>query len=508
MTQQSSTTRIAKNTLLLYFRQILILLVSLYTVRVVLNTLGAADYGIYNVVAGVVTMFSFLSGAMATASQRYFSFELGRGDTQKLSKTFSVTLCIYILLILIIVFFAETIGLWFVNHKLKIATERMVAAKWIYQASILGFVVTLITTPYMASIIAHENMNVYAYVSIVEVTLKLAIVFLLKILPFDKLIVYGVLLFVVSFINTALYRTYCKKHYAECKFKPVWDKAMFREIIGFTGWNLFGNLSGVLKSQGVSILLNQFFGPIVSASRTIALQVNSAVNSFSQNFSMAVKPQIIKDYAQKKYDDLFILVFRTCKFTFFLMLIFTVPLILNIEFVLAIWLVNVQEHTVMFTILILIESLVESMSYPMSTANQATGKVKYYQLTLSSLGLLNLPVDYVLLKLGYSANCVFVVGIVIITLITIPRFLFMYQIPKFSIKKCFQKVIFPILIIVASVIAIFSVLKFQATNFITFFLNVIIEVLIVAGLIFLIGFSKNEKRELFFFLKNRLKRGK
>ena len=250
-TYTSNKKRIAKNTLMLYFRQILIMLVSLYTVRVVLNVLGTEDYGIYNVVAGVVTMFGFLSGAMATASQRFFSFEMGRGNTECLKKTFSVTLTIYVILIAVILVAAETVGLWFISRKLVIPAERAGAAFWIYQVAVVSFAFTLITTPYMASIIAHENMNVYAYVSIVEAVLKLVLVFLLSVIRYDKLIVYGLLMLGVAVINTSLYRIYCKKHYEECRFRLVWDKAMFAEIFSYSGWNMFGASIGIVKNQGI-----------------------------------------------------------------------------------------------------------------------------------------------------------------------------------------------------------------------------------------------------------------
>ena len=319
MQTQSNSKRIAKNTLMLYFRQILIMLVSLYTVRVVLNVLGAEDYGIYNVVAGVVTMFSFLSGAMATASQRYFSFDLGKNDTEHLKTTFSVTFQIYLLLAFAIIVLAETVGLWFVNNKLVIPAERMNAANWIFQAAIVSFLLTLITTPYMACIIAHENMNVYAYVSIVEAGLKLAIVFLLKVLPYDKLIVYGLLLASVALINTSIYRLYCHKHYSECKFRFVKDRLLFKEIISYSGWNLFGTVANVAKNQIINILLNIHFGAIVNAARGIASQVNVAVSSFGQNFTTALRPPIIKSYASNEKESAFSLVFRGRKFTFFLM---------------------------------------------------------------------------------------------------------------------------------------------------------------------------------------------
>ena len=299
---------------MLYFRQILIMAVSLYTVRVVLNVLGAEDYGIYNVVAGVVTMFGFLSGAMATASQRYFSYDLGKGDVGHLKTTFSVTFQIYVLLALVIVLLAETLGVWFVNHKLVIPAERIIAANWIFQAAVVSFLFTIVTTPYMASIIAHENMNVYAYVSIIEAALKLGIVFLLKHLPYDKLIVYGMLLALVSLINTSIYRFYCRAHYAECKFCFVRDKALFKEIVSYSGWNLFGNFATVCKVQGGTFLLNMFFGPIVNTAQSVASQIRNATATFSNNFMQAMRPQIIKSYAAEDYGGMWRTLFGDAKF--------------------------------------------------------------------------------------------------------------------------------------------------------------------------------------------------
>lgn len=335
---RSSSKRIAKNTLMLYFRQILIMLVSLYTVRVILNTLGAVDYGIYNVVAGVVTMFGFLSGAMATASQRYFAFEMGRGNKEGLRKVFCITFTIYILLALIILLLAETIGLWFVNHKLVISEERIVAARWIYQFAVLSFMVSLLTTPYMAAIIAHENMKIYAYMSVVDAVLKLGIVYVLQILPYDKLIVYGALLLTVTGISTAVYRLYCKSRYSECHYRFEWDKNLYREILSYSGWNLFGASIGIVKNQIINILLNMFFGPLVNAARGIAAQVNGAVTSFSGNFSTAMRPQIIKSYAAQNHDETIKLVQRGCKGTFFLMYLFALPLMIETPYVLTLWL--------------------------------------------------------------------------------------------------------------------------------------------------------------------------
>ena len=299
----SNTKRLAKNTLMLYFRQFLIIVVNLYTVRVVLNTLGASDYGIYNVIAGTVTMLGFLSNSMAMASQRFFSFELGRGDEIVLQKTFAVTLFIYVVLALGVILFAETIGLWFVYNKLVIPPERMSAALWIYQFAILTFVVKILTTPYMSAIIAHEDMSVYAYVSIIEVVLNLLIVFILSVLPYDKLILYGFLMLIVVSINTALYRYYCSRHYKECCFRLLWDKVLLKNIGSYVGWNFFGSFCVMLKDQGVNILLNLFFGTLINAAQAIASQVNGAIMSFAQNFTTALRPQIIKSYAVHKNDE-------------------------------------------------------------------------------------------------------------------------------------------------------------------------------------------------------------
>ena len=492
---QSSTKRIAKNTLMLYFRQILIMLVSLYTVRVVLNTLGAEDYGIYNVVAGVVTMFSFLSGAMATASQRYFAFEMGKGNEEGLQKIFSVTMTIYVLLALIIMLLAETVGLWFVNTKLVIPTERMVAARWIYQFAILSFMVTLLTTPYMASIIAHENMNVYAYVSIVEAALKLGIVFVLRVLPYDKLIVYGALLLIVACINTGLYRGYCKRRYAECHFRLLWDRALFTELVSYSGWNLFGASVGIVKNQIINILLNLFFGPLVNAARAVSAQVNSAVVSFANSFSTAMRPQIIKSYAAEKYEETMQLVFRGCKGTFFLMYLFALPLMIEMPYVLKLWLKEPPELSVLFTRLALLDALIDSISYPIMTLAQATGKIKLYQGVVGGVLLLNLPVSYCALRLGAPAYSVMVIAVLITFVAFVSRLCIVKFLVRFSVKSFFCKVIFPSMI-VASLASILPTMISQNLNtgFVRLVFTTVVSCFSLCLLFFFLGLSGSERK--------------
>jgi O-antigen/teichoic acid export membrane protein len=318
---ENNNKRIARNTLLLYFRMLLTMAVSFYTVRVVLDTLGVRDYGIYNVVGGVVTMFSFLSATMASASQRFFAFEIGRKNFEQLKKTFGITMTIYFIIGLVILILAETVGLWFLNTRMTIPLERLEAARWVYQFSILSFMVTMFSIPYNAAIVAHERMNAYAYVSIMEVLLKLGAVYMLVAFSFDKLKLYSILIFVVISITSMTYRIYCRKNFEECRVSFYWEKGLFKEIVTYSGWNLFGALASIFNNQGINIMLNLFFGPVVNAAQAIAYQINTAINQFVQNFLMAARPQITKYYANGELEQMLKLVFQSSKISFFLLFI-------------------------------------------------------------------------------------------------------------------------------------------------------------------------------------------
>ena len=499
--EQNTTKRIAKNTLMLYFRQILIMIVSLYTVRVVLNTLGAEDYGIYNVVAGVVTMFSFLSSSMATASQRYFSFALGQNDSEQLKKYFSMSFTIYCLIALIVLVLAETVGLWFVTQKLVIPVERQTAAFWIYQASVFSMICTILTVPFMASIIAHEDMNIYAYVSIIEVVLKLGIVFLLPLFAIDKLIFYGLLMAGVVFINTAIYRTICVKKYVECKFSFFWEKSLFKELVSYTGWNMFGSAVGVFKNQIVNIILNQFFNPVVNAARGIAAQVNSAVNSFAQNFSTAVKPQIIKNYASGEKEKMLQLMFRSCKATFLLMFVFALPLILEMPYVLK----NVPEYAVLFTILALVDALIDTISYPLMAAAQATGKIKLYQAVVGGVLLLNAPIAFVVLTFGAAPYSVFIVSISITFIAFIVRLFILKRLIDFSFWQFIGKVFLPVVFCaLISFVIPYLVRNMMNSGFIRLCVTVVVSVICVALSGYFVALSKNEKQWIVGIVKSKL----
>ena len=500
----SNTSRIAKNTLALYFRQILIMLVSLYTVRVVLNTLGAEDYGIYNVVAGVVTMFGFLSGAMATASQRFFSFEMGRKNEAGLPHIFSVTLTIYAFLSAVIVIFAETLGFWFVCNKLVIPLERLAAAKWIYQCAVISFLFTLMTAPYMSAIIAHENMSIYAYVSIAEAVLKLAVAFVLKIAVADKLILYGILLLFVAAINTGLYRFYCRRHYKECRFRLSWDKKLFSGMFSYVGWNLFGSSVGVFKNQIVNILLNQFFGSLVNAARAIASQVSAAVTSFSQNFSTAIRPQIIKTYAAEEKEECLSLTFRGCRMTFFLMYIFTLPLLLEMPFVLDVWLKNPPENAVLFARLVLIDALVDSVSYPVMTLAQATGKIKLYQSAVGGILLMNLPASYVCLKCGLPAYSVLVAAICITFIAFVVRLFIVKVLTDFSIRTFLMSVCLPIFAVAVLSAVVPAAARYFIKGEIMNFIGVVfLSVTFASASILFVGMNKSERVSVLNMMRRR-----
>jgi O-antigen/teichoic acid export membrane protein len=354
--------RIAKNTLLLYVRMLVMMLVSLYTVRVILNTLGSVDYGIYNVVGGIIAMFSFLSSTLASASQRFFAFELGRRNYNQLQKTFSMSILIYGMLAVLILVVAEIIGIWFINNLLTIPKERIDAANWVYQFAILSFMATIIRIPYQATIIAHERMHVFAYISIVEVSLKLLIVFLLVIIPFDKLKLYAILYFLVTLTVTTIFNVYCRKKFVECKFIFHWNTALFKMIASYSGWNMFETSSKIISSQGGNILLGMFFSPIVNAARGIAHQVSVTMNHFVLNFMTATRPQIIKYHAQGDNRNMFDLAIRSSKFCFYLMFVISSPVLLETKYILTLWLHDVPTNTIIFKKLIIITILIEVIS--------------------------------------------------------------------------------------------------------------------------------------------------
>lgn len=470
------------------------MLVSLYTSRVILNTLGVEDYGIYNVVGGVVSMLSFLNGAMAGATQRFLSFEIGKGDFTQLRKIFNATQIIHVGIAILIFILAETIGLWFIKAYLVIPPERLEAAMWVYHFSVLSFMVSIIQVPYNATIIAHERMNVYAYVSIIEVLLKLLIVFILTWIAYDKLKLYGILHFAVMFLIAAIYRIYTRKNFEESKFEVVKDKKLYKILVSYSGWNLFGDIAAVAKGQGINIILNMSFGPVVNAARGVAMQVQGVVNSFVRNFQTAVKPQIIKSYAASKKEYMASLVIRSSKFSFYLLYILSLPIILEIDQVLKLWLKTVPDYSSIFTILVLIIVLIDSVSGPLMTAIQATGKIKVYQAIVGSLLTLILPISYILLKQGFSPEITLYVNIVISVIALSFRLYFVRKLLLFPIELFIKEVVLKnILIVIISFSLPLIIKKTMDPNIVRLIIICIISIMWTSIVIFFLGLDKKEK---------------
>lgn len=486
--------RIAKNTLLLYIRMLLTMGVSLYTSRIVLNTLGVSDFGIYNVVGGVVMMFAFLNSSMSSATQRFFSFELGRRDYEQLKKVFNMSVNIHAIIAFIIFVLAETIGLWFLNAKLVIPVERMEAANWVYQFSILSFMLTIMGVPYNAMIIARERMNVYAYVSIIEVILKLVIVFILVYLGYDKLKIYAILVFAVAAVIWCIYKFYCNRNFSETKYRFFWDKELYKTLMNYAGWNLFGNIAGVAMGQGVNILLNLFFGPIVNAARGIAFQVNSAVNGFVSNFQMAMNPQIIKSYASDDLKYMRQLIYRGSKYSFFLLFLLALPILMETELILHWWLKIVPNYTVLFCRLILINTLIDCVSGTLMTSAQASGKIKVYQAVVGGLLLLILPISYVLLKMGLPPQTTLYVSISISIIALLARLKVISKLIALSIVEFSQSVLVPVFLVSFLSVIFPIILKFSISNEILRFFSVFMSSIISVTIsVYFLGLKKVEQ---------------
>lgn len=405
--------RIAKNTFYLYLRMLIVMAIGLYTVRAILDILGVVDYGIYNVVGGVVTMFAFMNKTLSTSSQRYFSVALAKNDHKDLKRVFSLNLTVFLILGMIIFLLLETVGLWFVNSKMTIPDERMGAANVVYQLSIIAMFLHIVVIPYMALVVAHEKMNIFAIIGVVEAVGKLAIVILLTIITFDKLIIYGILVLLLSFGTTLWYVIYCLKHYPESYYRWYWNKNEAIELMCFSGWHFLGTFSTSCRSQGINILLNLFFNPAVNAARAIAFQVNSHILQLSSNFFTAIKPQIYKSYAKNEFDELFKLMKRGSIISAYLISIIAFPVLASTSYILGLWLKEVPEYAVIFTQLALINGLIDSSDAPLIAAALATGKIKKYMLTVSIVILANVPISYVALYFGCEPTITMEISIAI-----------------------------------------------------------------------------------------------
>ena len=486
--------RIAKNTLLLYVRMLFMMAVNLYTSRVVLNALGVEDFGIYNVVGGVVAMFSVISGSLSAAISRFITYELGKGNNDRLNKIFSASVTIQLLLSLIIVILVESIGVWFLNVKMSIPTDRMLAANWVLQFSIATFVINLVSVPYNAAIIAHERMSAFAYISILEALGKLAIAFLIVVSPMDRVIFYALLMCSVAVIVRAVYGYYCKRHFAECTYHFHWDREILKKMFGFAGWNFIGASSAVLRDQGGNIIINLFAGPAVNAARGIAGQVNNAVTGFVSNFMTALNPQITKSYASGDREYMMILIYQGARLSFYMLLLLSLPILANTHYILSLWLKTVPEHSVLFVQLTLIFAMSESISNPLVTAMLATGNIRNYQIVVGGLQMMNLPVSYVLLRMGYIPETVLIVAICISQCCLAARLYMLRGMIGLSSKTYLKKVYLNIVVVTAVAAAIpFAISTNMRASFLSFVTVSAIALCCSALSIFYVGCNKRER---------------
>lgn len=498
----SSNKRIAKNSILLYLRTFVILLVSLYTVRVTLKVLGFEDYGIYNAIGGVVAVFAFLSNTLTSVSQRYFSYYLGKKDPIRLRQYFSVVLIIFSVITLLVVVISELLGGWFLTDYLTIPAGRFRAAEYVFHLSIITLALSFIIIPFNSVIIAREEMGVYAYISIVEAILKLLIVFLLKRATYDSLILYALLLLAVAIIKFCFYVTYSMCKFPESRFSLFWNNNMGKELIGYLGWNTYGVFSAVVKAQGVVVLLNRFFGPIVNAAYAIAHQVNSAVNQFVSSFLLAVQPQIVKKYAEQDNAQMMSLVFLSSRFSFYLLMIVAIPCVIELPIVLRLWLGDYPNYTVSFSIILVISALIESLCTPLVTSIQATGKIKTYNIILGSLLLLTIPACYVGVKLGCSPTVLLVISLAITILGQVVRIVCLNRLAGLSIPTYIREVLVNIFIVIIVSSIIPSILAFCIEESVFRLILITTTSVLCSGLtVFYIGMNSMERKSVITIIK-------
>ena len=487
--------RIAKNTLLLYVRMLFIMAVQLYTSRVVLNTLGIIDYGIYNVVGGIVTMFAFLNGAMVTSTQRYITFELGKDNMQRLKEVFTTCVQIHLIISLVIVILGETIGLWFLYEKMVIPEDRFIAAMWVYQLSIFTMCIQVMSVPYNSDIVAHERMSVFAAISVIEVVLKLVVVYMLVIGNFDKLILYAILIALIQLLVRFVYTWYCNKQFQESCLIRIFDRTLLKEMSKFMGWNIWGNLAATLFGTGLNLLLNMFFGPAVNAARAIAVQVETAIANFSTNFLMAVNPQITKLYAQNNLLEMHKLLFRASKFTFFLLLVLSLPVILETDMILKVWLKMVPDYTVIFLRLLLAIVIIDSVARPLMTAAAATGDVKLYQSLIGGILLSIVPIAYVVLKMGGTPASVYVIHMVIGSIAFLTRLWVVRPMIKMSVRQYFGSVILRCMLVLVVSLPLCLLVKYLLPEAILSTITVCAVCLLVTSVAsYMLGLDKSERQ--------------
>lgn len=498
--------RIAKNTMYLYLRMLLIMGVTLYTSRVVLQVLGVEDFGIYNVVGGIVVLFTFVNNAMVTSTQRFLNYELGKGDLEATKQVFSASVTIHWGIAILTLILAETIGLWFLKHYIQYPEEREIAVNFTYQFTILSTCVSIIRTPYNAAIIAHERMSFYAYISIVEVLLRLLIVYLLTLVDFDRLIFYSILMFLIIWVVTIGYYVYSRVSFIVCRYNFFLKGDIYKRLMSFSGWSLLGGVANMGASQGVNILLNLFYGVAINAAMGIANQVQTAVYSFVANFQTAFNPQIVKSYAAGNRDYFINLIIRSSKFSYFLLYIISLPIYLFCEEILMIWLGEVPAYTVSFCRLMIIFSLLDAIQGPLWISVQATGKIRNYQILMSVMILLNLPLSYLFLKLGYVPEIVLIIRCLLNIIILFVRLFYLRCLYGFPILVYVREVIVRVIYVtLPTALIIYIPLDMNATFFDVLIASFVV-LLFILFIVYFVGLNLEERKTLHLQLKKIVER--
>ncbi|MBE9469364.1 MAG: oligosaccharide flippase family protein [Bacteroidetes bacterium] len=479
---------------MLYIRTLLIMLVSLYTSRIILQTLGVSDFGIYNIVGGFIALFAFVNSAMTSATQRFLNYEMGKNNKAEVKRVFSMSLTTHILLSILLFIILESFGLWFFNSKINIPIDRMPAARWVYQFSVLSCCVSMLRVPYQASIISYEKMSFYAYISIVEVILKLGIVYSLLVINMDKLIAYSILVFIVTILINICYIIYCTKKFSSCHYKYFTDKKLFFKLISFSGWSMFGSMANAGANQGVSIIINIFFGVTMNAAFGIANQVRSAIYMFVSNFQTAFNPQIVKSYAANDKQNYESLVFRASRFSYFLLFIIALPVILCCQSILGIWLKEVPLHSANFVQLFLIFLLIDALSAPLWISVQATGKIKNYQLIISSEIALNLPIIYLCFKLGYPPESALVIRIIINFITHITRLFYLKKHIDFPAFRYIKEVMIKCFLVSFLIIPIPLFIHFHMADLRGDLITILSSIIISIFVYYFFGLQKTEKQ--------------
>ena len=494
MSYTPSSARLMKNTILLYFRMVLMMCINLYTSRIVLHTLGVEDYGIYNVVGGVVVMFSFLTDSMTASTQRFLTFELGADNKQRLHEVFVTSIHIHVIISLIIIVLGETIGLWFLNEKMVIPPERMTAAYWCFHLSIFTAVLDVLSYPYISAIIAHEKMKSFAYIAILDAVLKLMLVYLLLVFDYDRLILYAILYAGEKLLLRSVYNIYCLRNFEECQYRWFFDTSLFRTMASFAGWKLLGSMAYVFYTQGLNLLLNVFFGPVANAARAAAYQAQTAVGKFSANIQTAISPQITKTYASGQIDEMHQLIFKGFRLIFFILLIICLPLIVETPAVLGLWLVEVPEGSVTFLRFLLVTLLVQRCYGVLITAVSATGNIKRYQITMGTLTLTTVPIAYIVLKLGGAPWSVFAVHLIIVIITNIVVLGVILPIIKLSLRDFLRYALMRCaLVTVLSLVIPFAIKLMLDPSLPVSILNIILSVVCTTLLSLTFGLEPEER---------------